>query len=81
MGNYFTTPKVMEITRSLCVGAVGTARAQQGWPPKEIKTVKDESFNMLYFHEDTASYVIARWIENNLVTIVSTKYKGFETEV
>jgi len=78
MDNLFTTRQVMTESRSLGVGVVGTARARRGWPPKEIKQVSDERFNTFYLLKDQANYLIGRWVDNNIVTMVSTLHTGRE---
>ena len=67
--------------RALGVAVVGTARAKRGWPPKEIKNVKDEQFNTLYWINDQANYKIMRWVDNNIVTMVSTIHEANKTIV
>ena len=81
MDNLFTTPKVLELSRELNVGIVGTARARRGWPPKEFRNVKDERFNTVYTLNDERNFLILRWVDNNIVTMVSTIHTGEETIV
>jgi hypothetical protein len=50
MDNLFTTGKVMSGLRDLNVGACGTARVRRGWPPTEIKSVDDDTFNTVYYY-------------------------------
>ena len=54
------------------VAIVGTARAKRGWPPKEIKRIKDDCFNTLYWQNDKDNYTIMRWVDNNIVMMVSS---------
>ena len=54
------------------VAIVGMARAKRGWPPKEIKSIKDDCFNTLYWQNDKDNYTIMRWVNNNIVTMVSS---------
>ena len=54
------------------VAIVGTARAERGWPPKEIKRIKDDCFNTLYWQNDKDNCTIMRWVDNNIGTMVSS---------
>ena len=38
--------------------------------------MKDDWFNSLYLLNDKLNYLIARWIDNNVVTMVSTVHTG-----
>jgi Transposase IS4 len=78
MDNYFTWPKVIEGLRLRNIAVVGTARAKRGWPPKEIKDVDDARFNTLYLLNDDLNFLTARWVDNNIVTMVSTLHTGEE---
>ena len=65
----------MYILKGACdmnVAIVGTARAKRGCPPKEIKRIKDDCFNTLYWQNDKDNYTIMRWVDNNIVTMVSS---------
>jgi hypothetical protein len=79
MDNYFTYPKVLHGMRQLNVGCIGTARAKRGWPPKEMREIDDIRFNTLYLMNDEKDFKIARWIDNNVVTMVSTVHTGEES--
>lgn len=79
MDNLITTRQVMTESRRLGIGVVGTARFQCGWLPKEITQVTDERFNSLYLQKDENNYLIARWIDNNIVTMVTTVHTGTKT--
>ena len=70
--NYFTYPDVLTACREEGVAVVGTARARKGWPPAPIREVKDDRFNTVYFMKAKENYVIARWVDNNVVTMVTT---------
>lgn len=72
--NYFTYPEVLTKCRDEGVSVVGTARARKGWPPKEIASVKDDRFNTVYFMKTKDNYLIARWVDNNVVTMVTTHH-------
>jgi hypothetical protein len=79
MDNYFTWPKVMQSLTDKGIGVVGTARASRGWPPKEFKDIKDERFNTVYVMNDIRKYRIMRWVDNNVVTMVSNVHDGNKT--
>jgi len=74
MDNYFTYSRTMLGCRELGVAVVGTAKAKKGWPPKRFKDIKDKRFNTLYYLHDKDNYLIARWVDNSIVTMVSTMH-------
>ncbi len=80
MDNYFTLPKFVGKTGLWGIGAgyVGTARSRKGWPPKPITDVEDKRFNTLYHYDDTNDFRIFRWVDDNVVTIVSIIHSGEE---
>ena len=54
---------------------MGTARGKRGWSPVEIKSLTDARFNSLYYipdHDNT--FLTYRWIDNNVVLMVSTMH-------
>ena len=61
------------------VAVCGTARARRGWPPKEYKNIFDEHFNSLYWINDKDNFQIQRWVDNNVVTMVTTMRTPDET--
>ena len=77
MDNYFTNPKVIHKLRERQIGVIGTARLKRNWPPKELKEVSvDESnFNDYYYTYDKYGSLVGRWVDNNMVLIVSTIHK------
>jgi len=78
MDNFFTTERVIKMTREKGVGVVGTARNRRGWPPAEYKSIDDARFNSWYvYHQD--EYAICRWVDNNIVNMVTTMHTGDET--
>jgi hypothetical protein len=78
MDNYFTYPKILKKMRELCVACVGTARAKRGWPPTEFRSLTDNRFNTLYSMNDENGFCIFRWVDNNVVTMVSSFHDGTE---
>ena len=81
MDNYFTYPKILKGMRDLGVACVGTARAKRGWPPKEMRDIADDRFNTLHCMNDDMNFRICRWVDNNVITMVSTLHDGTETPV
>ena len=73
MDNYFTYTKALQHCLNANVHVVGTARHKRGWPAPEIKRVTDNRFNTLYYIPGRdIKYVTYRWVDNNIVTLVST---------
>ena len=74
MDNYFTLPPVIKKLRDKAIGVVGTARFKRNWPPKELKMIdiKDAEFNDFFYTYDENGTLIARWMDNRLVFLVST---------
>ncbi|KAG7354989.1 transposase IS4 [Nitzschia inconspicua] len=79
MDNYFTTPRVITETRQKNVGIVGTARNRRGWWAQEYKDIEDQRFNTLYCWHHQDNYLVCRWIDNNVVNMVTTIHTGDET--
>ena len=78
--NYFTYPGVLTGCRDLGVGVVGTARARPGWPPLPISSVEDNRFNTLYSMRSKDNYLTMRWVDNNVVTMVTTIHNPTDTK-
>ena len=74
MDNYFTMPKVISALRKKGIGVVGTSRFQVNWPPNVLKNIQqpDANFNDFYYCVDEYGTLIARWMDNGLVFVVST---------
>ena len=49
-------------------------------PPKEIKRIKDDRFNTLYWQNDKDNYTIMRWVDNNIVTMVSSFHTPYDVK-
>ena len=77
MDNYFTLPKVIKKLRDLGISVVGTARLNQGWPPKQLKYIKitEVNFNDFHWMVDQYGTLIARWMDNDLVFCISTIHR------
>ena len=77
MDNYFTLPKVIKALRDKSIGVVGTARFKQSWPPKELKSIdaKNVEFNDFLYTFDKYGTLVARWMDNTLVFLVSTIHR------
>ena len=56
---------------------IGTARFRKGWPPERLAEItKEESnFNDLYWTTDEFGSLVARWMDNGLVFMVSTVHR------
>jgi hypothetical protein len=78
MDNYFTQPAVIEMTRRYGIGVCGTARRQRYWPPTEYKRVTDKRFNTVYFLPDRRDFLMMRWVDNDVVDMVTTAHNGLE---
>ena len=74
----FTWSRVLKGARDMNVAIVGTARAKRGWPPKEIKHIKDDRFNTLYWQNDKDNYTIMRWVDNNIVMMVLSFHTPYD---
>jgi len=74
MDNYFTVPSVMKHLRDKGIGVVGTARARRGWPPSALQKVEQKNcdFNEFRYLIDDDGTLIAKWMDNGLVLLVST---------
>ena len=79
MDNLFTLSKVLSGARAINVAICGTARARRGWPPKEYKNIFDEHFNSLYWINDKDNFQIQQWVDNNVVTMVTTMHTPDKT--
>ena len=78
MDNYFTSHGTMRSLRKHNLAGLGTARANN-IRAEEIKDIKDKKFNTLYWINDADDYRIFRWIDNNVVMMVSTIHTGEES--
>ena len=58
---------------------VGMARPKKNWPPPSLKVPKNALFNDLYWCIDEHGTLVARWIDNNQVLLVSTAHYPTET--
>lgn len=71
------TEKVMQFLTEKQIGFVGTARNRLGWPPEEFRLVDDDRFNTLYnMPGPDGDYLMCRWVDNNVVTVVTNVHKG-----
>lgn len=73
MDNYFTWDGAINKCVDAHVHVCGTAKGKRNWPPAVIKRQTDDRFNSL--HHITAKsgkYKIYRWIDNNVVWMVSS---------
>eukprot|EP00957_Ditylum_brightwellii_P068461 5197816-Ditylum_brightwellii.AAC.1 len=74
MDNYFTLPQVVKRLRDRGIGVVGTAMMGKGWPAQALrKTKKNEcNFSNFRYLVDDNGTLVASWIDNGLVLVVST---------
>eukprot|EP00957_Ditylum_brightwellii_P024809 1875053-Ditylum_brightwellii.AAC.1 len=76
MDNYFTLPKVIKHLRENGICVVGTARIRRGWPLYELQKIQQKDCDLNEFRYLVGKNVtlIARWMDNGLVLLVSTLY-------
>lgn len=79
MDNFFTVPSAIKAMRDEGVGFIGTARWRRGWPSGEFKAITDTRLNSLYLLDDPLHFKVARWVDNGIVTMVTTVHTGDET--
>ena len=74
LDNYFTLPKAIFALREQNIGVIGTARGRRNWPPSEIACIEQKSatFNDFYYCVDQYGTLVAKWMDNGLVLLVST---------
>eukprot|EP00957_Ditylum_brightwellii_P134295 10239008-Ditylum_brightwellii.AAC.1 len=77
MDNYFTHPKVVGKLHNLGIGVVGTIRFQMSWPPKELRGASQTNvdFNEFYLTVDNLGTLVACWMDNNVILMVSTVHR------
>ena len=56
-----------------------TAAVRRGWPPKEYKNIFDEHSNSFYCINNKDNFQIQRWVDNNVVTMVTTMHTPDKT--
>jgi Transposase IS4 len=81
MDNYLTLPTVLTESRQQNVAVIGTARNRRGWLPAEYKKIDDERFNLWYVWHHDDNYLNCRWVDNNVVNMVTTLHTGDKTIV
>ena len=75
LDNYFTYPRTLHALGQKGVAVVGTARPKRSWPPKELNVPSNAVFNDLYYCVDDNGLLVMRWIDNNVVLLVSTAHR------
>ena len=77
LDNYFTLPKAIAALRNQNVGVVGTARGRRNWPPSKINSIAQEAaqFNDFFYCVDDYGTLVAKWMDNGLVLMVTTLHK------
>ena len=71
MDNYFTFHHILIVAKELGVMVFGTERKTIGCRPKEIKNISDKLFNTLLWINDGRNFSIQRWIDKNVVTMIT----------
>lgn len=74
MDNFFTYPKIIAELKGKGVAVVGTARPKRNWPPNELKVPSHAQFNDLYYCSDDFGNLTMRWVDNNIVMLVSNAH-------
>ena len=78
MDNCFTWAKEMTVLSENGIGVNRTMRRECRWPPKEIWNVVNEWFNALCTLNDKGEFLIGRWVDNDIVNLVSDVHTGHE---
>ena len=68
----FNFPRVLIGLRGLSNTVVVTAREIIGWSPKQINNMYGILFNTIQWINDEIKFHIQKWIDNNVVTIITT---------
>eukprot|EP00957_Ditylum_brightwellii_P096204 7328626-Ditylum_brightwellii.AAC.1 len=74
MDNYFTLPHVIKYLRKNGIGVVGTVRMRKGWPPPGLHNIQARNcdFNEFRYLIVEHGTLVAQWMDNGLVLLVST---------
>eukprot|EP00957_Ditylum_brightwellii_P022144 1670440-Ditylum_brightwellii.AAC.1 len=74
MDNYFTSPHVIKHLRTNGIGVVRTARMRKQWPPPGLCNTQARNFDFNEFRSliDEHGTLVAQWVHNGLVLLVST---------
>lgn len=80
MDNFFTTSSAVKVLYNMGIGCIGIARGRRGWPPKELRDVKDDRFNTVYTCVDDKGVLVYRWVDNKVATMISTIHSPTDTE-
>eukprot|EP00957_Ditylum_brightwellii_P125459 9562804-Ditylum_brightwellii.AAC.1 len=77
LDNYFTLPKVVGKLCNLGIGVVGADRFQMSWPPKDLKGLSQTNadFNDFYWAVDYLGTLVACWMDNDVIYMVSTVHR------
>ena len=79
MDNCFTWARVMTTLTEMGVGVVGTACNQRGWLPKSFHNINDARFNTAYGMNNQNNCRVVRWVDDNVVTVVTNVHIGNES--
>eukprot|EP00957_Ditylum_brightwellii_P145621 11087665-Ditylum_brightwellii.AAC.1 len=74
MDNYFILPHVIKHLRKNGIGVVGTTRMRKGLPPPGLRNTQARNFDFNEFRYliDEHGILVAQWMDNGLVLLVST---------
>lgn len=72
--NYFTYPRTIQAFREKGVAVTGTARGKRGWPPNVLKVPENHLYNDLYYCVDDFNNLVLKWVDNNVVLMVTTAH-------
>jgi hypothetical protein len=83
MDNYFTTSKVNELLRDYGIGLIGTLKHRRGYPRAELISAGGDLqlFNEGVWDLDDAGNLIFKWVDNALVTVVTSVHSVDEVIV
>lgn len=81
MDNYFTTSKVNELIRDYGIGLIGTVKHRRGYPSSQLVAAGNELklFNEGVWDVDGAGNLLFKWVDNSVVTVVTSVHSIEET--
>ena len=71
MDNLFAFPWMFIGVREIGVEFIGTERERRGFPPKYINKISDKQFNTIHWINYKRNFQIQRWIDQNVVTMIT----------
>ncbi len=73
--NYFTNTQPIAALREKGFGILGTSRSKRSWPPSQLTVAENPNFNDLYYYTDHYDTLKMKWIDNNVLLMVSNLQK------